>query len=210
MYLSKLTLNEREKAVYRDLGNSHKLHQRIMQGFPDETSETPRQDWHILYRQEPDSLIILVQSAIEPDWQRLPQNYLQSFDVKPLNWEEKLLTDGNLYQFRLKANPSKRDNKTKKTRGIYHNSEQIAWLERKGEQHGFKVTGIDVIPTPKTYGKKSQEMPPISIYSVLFQGMLQVTDSDSFTRCLREGIGRGRSYGCGLLSIAKLNPISRP
>jgi CRISPR system Cascade subunit CasE len=206
MYFSKLTLNEREKAIYRDLGNAHKLHQRIMQGFPDETTETPRQDWHILYRQEPDSLIILVQSAIEPYWQRLPQNYLQSFDVKPLNWEEKLLTDGNLYQFRLKANPSKRDNKTKKTIGIYHNSEQIAWLERKGEQNGFKTMGIDVIQTPKTYGRKSQESPPISIHTVLFQGILQVTNSNNFIKCLREGIGRGRSYGCGLLSIAKLNP----
>jgi CRISPR system Cascade subunit CasE len=206
MYLSKLVLNEREKAIYGDLGNAHKLHQRIMQGFPDESVDNPRQQWHILYRQEPDSLIILVQSAIEPDWSRLPIDYLLSSDFKQLNWDAKQFSIGNLYQFRLKANPSKRDKETRKTIGMFRREDQIAWLERKSAQHGFQTTGIDVIPVPKTYGTKAKGTKPIQIHSVIFQGILQVTDSSSFVQCLREGIGRGRSYGCGLLSIAKFNP----
>lgn len=205
MYLSKLTLNEREKSVYQDLGNAHKLHQRIMHGFPDEPTDKPRQDWCILYRHEPDSLVILVQSAIEPDWTRLKENYLQESQIKAFEWQEKSLTEGNLYQFRLKANPSKRDNKTRRTIGIYRQADQIAWLDRKGEQNGFKATGIDVVPTAKTYGRKEKKSDPITIHSVLFQGILQVTDTERFIKALREGIGRGRSYGCGLLSIAKLN-----
>lgn len=204
MYLSKLVLNDRCKVIYGDLGNAHKLHQRIMHGFPDESVDNPRQQWHILYRQEPDSLMILVQSAIEPDWSRLPQDYLLSSEIKQINWEEKQFCVGNLYQFRLKANPSKRDKETRKTIGMFRREDQISWLERKSAQYGFQTTGVDVISVPKIYGTKTGTK-PIQIHSVIFQGILQVTDSSSFLQCLREGIGRGRSYGCGLLSIAKFN-----
>ena len=44
MYLTKLELNNRDRAVLNDLGNAHKLHQRIMQAFPDEERENARAD----------------------------------------------------------------------------------------------------------------------------------------------------------------------
>ncbi|NER00264.1 MAG: type I-E CRISPR-associated protein Cas6/Cse3/CasE, partial [Cyanothece sp. SIO2G6] len=81
MFLSKLVLNERNRQVQYDLGNAHKLHQQIMHAFPDEADQhsegwSPRQEWHILFRQEPDSAVILVQADIEPNWAVLPDDYL--------------------------------------------------------------------------------------------------------------------------------------
>jgi CRISPR system Cascade subunit CasE len=208
MYLSKLVLNERQTSVHRDLGNAHKLHQRIMQGFPDEQGDNPRQAWNILYRQEPDSLVVLVQSAIAPDWSRLPLNYLleKESDWKEVRWDASQFATGNLYQFRLKANPSKRDKETGKLLGMFRREDQLAWIERKASQHGFQSLGVDVIPVPNLFGVKAQGTEPIRIHSVIFQGFLQVTDPVQFIRSIEEGIGRGRSYGCGLLSIAKINP----
>jgi CRISPR system Cascade subunit CasE len=40
---------------------------------------------------------------------------------------------------------------------------------------------------------------------VLYQGILQVENSNLLFEAIRQGIGRGRSYGCGLLSIARIN-----
>jgi CRISPR system Cascade subunit CasE len=115
MYLSQLILNERQTQIHRDLGNAHKFHQRIMQAFPDEESrETPREDWHILFRQEPDSDVVLVQSEIEPDWSKLPDHYLRNQAVKEVNLTVDQLSAHRIFQFRLRANPSKRDSKTKK------------------------------------------------------------------------------------------------
>lgn len=205
MYLSKLVFNDRETAVHRDLGNAHKLHQRIMQGFPDEQGENPRQAWNILYRQEPDSLVVLVQSAIAPDWSRLPQGYLLESGSKEVRWKATQFEGGHLYRFRLKANPSKRDKDSRKLIGMFRRDDQIAWLERKASQHGFHAMGIDVIPMPNLFGTKAKGSAPIRIHSVILQGFLQVTDPARFVQSLEEGIGRGRSYGCGLLSIAKLN-----
>lgn len=209
MYLSKLVLNERDRTVQRDLSNAHALHQRIMQAFPDEQRDQPRADWHVLFRQEPDSSTVLVQSGIEPNWNHLPPNYLSDrmgmpLGVKPFDLEPSQLELGRVFQFRLKANPSKRDKQSRKLIGMFHQTDQLAWLERQAEQHGFKLLEVSVIPTPNVFGIKGKGEAPIRILTVMYQGILQITNSALFIQALQQGIGRGRSYGCGLLSIARI------
>ncbi len=206
MYLSKLVFNPRNPQVYRDLSNAHALHQRVMQGFPDEQSSQPRADWNILFRQEPGSQILLVQSDIAPDWERLPAGYLEKkSDTKFIAMILKQLEAEMVLQFRLKANPSKRDKTTGKTVAITGRVEQTAWLERQATAHGFEVLVTDCIATPDIYGYKTKSTPPIKIINVIFQGKLKIIEPGEFTKVLRCGIGRGRSYGCGLLSIARVS-----
>lgn len=206
MYLSKLILNEREGYVHRELGNAHALHQRIMQAFPDEQRLNPRQDWNVLYRHEPDSLVVLVQSDLKPDWSRLPLNYFAEpcCEPKPLIAIAGTLAVGRVFQFRLKANPSKRDKQSGKTIGLNGRENQLAWLVRQSQLKGFTVHSVDVVSMPDLVGRKKTGLPPIRIQAVLFQGVLEIADVRLFEAALRCGIGRGRSYGCGLLSLARL------
>jgi CRISPR system Cascade subunit CasE len=207
MYLSKLVLNERDRKVRSDLGNAHNLHRSLMQAFPDGHQENPRADWNILFRQELDSDVILVQSdsELEPDWTQLPQGYLANHFVKSFDLQTSQLKLGQVFQFRLKANPSKRDKQSGKLIGMFHPPHQEAWLARKGIQSGFAIETVDIIPTPNLYGTKAKGISPIKIFTVLYQGTLQVSDPALFVEAIRQGVGRGRSYGCGLLSIAKVN-----
>ena len=217
MFLSKLVLNERDRAVQKDLGNAHKLHQKIMQAFPDEADQhpdnwSPRQEWNILFRQELeqglDSAVILVQSDIEPNWSFLPNSYLSDrYPIptsKPFAVSADILEKRRRFRFRLKANPSKRDKETGKTVGFFKQQDQLAWLERQGDRCGFKTHNVMVVPSPNIFGRKKQGAKPIQIKTVLFQGILAVTDTTTFLSTLQQGIGRGKSYGCGLLSIAKV------
>jgi CRISPR system Cascade subunit CasE len=205
MHLSQLILNARNTLVLRDLSNAHKLHQRIMQAFPDEEDRnSPREDWHILFRQELDSDVVLVQSDLEPDWSKLPPSYLSGHEIKPLALGADQVAAGRMFQFRLKANPSKRDNQTKKTIGLYHQADQLAWLERQGDRCGFRLLGVDVIPSPNVFGVKKKGTAPVRITTALYQGTLAVTDSGAFLAVVQQGLGRGKSYGCGLLSLARL------
>lgn len=205
MYLSKLVLNERDRFVQRDLSNAHALHQRIMQAFPDEQQENSRANWNVLFRQEPDSSIVLVQSSIEPNWTHLSTRYLmQPPNLTSVDFATSRLEPGRVLQFRLKANPSKRDKQSRKLIGMFHQADQIAWLERQASQHGFKLLGVDTFPTPNVFGVKEKGKAPIRILTVLYQGILEITDSALFINAIQQGIGRGRSYGCGLLSIARL------
>jgi CRISPR system Cascade subunit CasE len=203
MYLSKLVLNERDRKVRSDLSNVHNLHRSIMQAFPDQSIENPRQEWKILFRHELDSEAILVQSSAEPNWAQLPSGYLQHHEIKPFELQAEQLAE-RVMQFRLKANPSKRDHQTRKIIGLYKQSDQFAWLEKQASHHGFTLHGVDTIPTPNIFGIKNKGSSPIKIQTVLFQGILQISDPIPFIEAIHEGIGRGRSYGCGLLSIAKL------
>jgi len=202
MYLSKLVLNGRNVQVQKDLSNAHKFHQRMMQAFPDEQRDRPREDWNVLFRQEVDSDVVLVQSSIEPDWLRLSQGYLISHAAKAWDVQADQLVD-RVFQFRLKANPSKRDNQTRKTIGLFHRPDQLAWLERQGERCGFRLRGVDVIPSPNVFGLKGNGSSPIRMTTALYQGVLEVTEPRIFLTAIQQGIGRGKSYGCGLLSIAR-------
>jgi CRISPR system Cascade subunit CasE len=206
MYLSKLVLNERNPKVRSDLSNVHDLHRTIMQAFPDEKREKPRADWNVLFRQEPDTNIVLVQStfAEAPDWSQLPAGYLSDCDSKPFNLQAENLRPDRIFQFRLKANPSKRNKETRKIIGLFYEPDQINWLERQAKRHGFTLQGVNVTPTPNVFGKKSKESSPIKIFTVLYQGILQVEDPFLFFKTIQDGVGRGRSYGCGLLSIARI------
>jgi CRISPR system Cascade subunit CasE len=208
MYLSKLVLNGRDRTVQRDLSNAHALHQRIMHAFPDQQErDRPRQDWHVLFRQEPDSEVVLVQSELQPDWSKLPADYLEAGitpGIKEFVPHPQKLPSGQVLQFRLRANPSKRDSQTKKTIGFYRRDEQLAWLERQAERNGFVLRGVDVIPSPNLFGQKGGGASPIRIVTALYQGVLEISDSQQFLQALQQGIGRGKSYGCGLLSVARL------
>jgi CRISPR system Cascade subunit CasE len=44
----------------------------------------------------------------------------------------------------------------------------------------------------------------IRIFSVLYDGVLTVTDADAFANVLRTGIGHGKTLGLGLLSVAPI------
>lgn len=206
MYLAQLKLNEQNREVHQDLSNAHKLHQRIMQAFPDEEREKARADWNVLFRQEPESDVVLVSSAIEGNWNRLPSGYLsQPFASKLFDVEQMPFSVGQLLQFRLKANPSKRDNQTRKLIGMFHEADQLEWLSRQGDRNGFAVQQVDVIQTPNIFGRKGEGKAPIRLATVLYQGVLRVKDVDRLVAALQQGIGRGRSYGCGLLSVARFS-----
>lgn len=206
MILSRLILNERHRAVYHDLGNVHAMHQRIMQGFPDESRERARADWNILYRIEPDARMILVQSDLAPDWSRLPEGYLEAADSKQIAPLMGALGTQQVLTFRLKANPTKREKSSGKRIGLRSPADQESWLRRQGERSGFELLEVRIAKSGGVTGRPKDKPNPIQLETALFEGLLRVVDPEAFRETLRKGIGRGRAYGCGLLSIAPGHP----
>ncbi len=114
--------------------------------------------------------------------------------------------------------------KNGKRRQLYKEHQQIIWLQRKASQAGFILLSVQVVkegmsipdvlagPEGNLTGKKtikgsegSLVKLPLTLFSVLFEGRLQVTDADLFRKALQEGIGSGKAYGFGLLSIAPIH-----
>ena len=49
--------------------------------------------------------------------------------------------------------------------------------------------------------KGAERERPVSLLAVTYEGLLTVTDAALFRRTLTEGIGRGKAYGLGLLTV---------
>lgn len=199
MFLSLIEPNPQHPNVHRDRQDAHRMHQRIMQAFPDELRQTARSDWRILFRVEPDQNTILVQSDLRPDWQRLPSRYLTGSACHPISPLLQQIQDGKTFQFRLMANPSKRDARTRKTVFLRDPQDQIDWMIRKGTQHGFAAHQVGLMGDRDEHGRKRRHR--ITIGQTLFQGLLIVQNAEQVRSAVCTGIGRGKAYGCGLFSL---------
>ena len=79
------------------------------------------------------------------------------------------------------------------------------WLARQGEAHGFAlrgdvvVDGYDRVAMPRQRGKPA-------VFGVLdMSGVVEITDPERFLAKLRQGFGRARAFGCGLMLIRRVS-----
>lgn len=231
MFLSCLTLDPRSRAVRRDLANCQELHRTVMAALPQAPEGVPARDhFQVLYRVElprrPGPVRLLVQSAVEPSWQHLPPGYLaREVEAKPLAELLGKLVDGLQLRFRVRANPTRKtgtSSKAERLSGSRQNGKRVpvapddleSWLKRRGEAGGFRVlqASQDVgPPKPDAWISRGTEVAGwravgetrrrLTFAAVQFDGRLEVTDAEGFRRTLAEGIGSGKAYGFGLLSV---------
>jgi CRISPR system Cascade subunit CasE len=223
IWLSQLHLNLRSRDVRNDLRDCQALHRSIMRAFPQTDQPTPRDAFGVLYRLEQGrqgEVNLLLQSLIEPGLSLLPPAYLASPPKsKPLGNLQASLILGRKLRFRLRANPTRAiDTKTRpdgtKSNGkrveLRGEEARIEWMQRKGTQHGFHVIGCRVDagpPDPRRISGKldgTRQGTRLTIATTLFDGVLEIQDPKTLFESIERGIGRAKSYGQGLLSLAPL------
>ena len=217
MYLSQLILNPRSRRVQRELADPYQMHRSIMRAFPDGLRKG---DERVLFRVDEHPGLgvpaLLVQSVNRPDWSWLAQDpgaagYLleEPRDNPAVKSFDPAMRAGQVLTFRLRANPTKRlsagtGNKGKRV-GIYREEEQLDWLARKGEQHGFRVLQARLCRDAKIKREKAirrqEQAHKLELISAQFDGLLQVTDPAVLIQALESGIGTAKGFGFGLLSL---------
>lgn len=222
MYLSRLRPNIRSRAYRRDQADVQNMHRTLMSAFPEVASDgSARRENGLLWRLDRTDAghVLLVQSAVAPDWGYLPDDYLAAAaEARPMDAVFEAITDGRALAFRCTANPTRivRDPKApKEERGrrvaLHDEKSRLGWIARKGEQHGFVIPAtadgamaVDVVPLPPAIGYKgsSSRRNKITVSPAQFDGRLVVTDAEAFAEAVRTGIGRAKAYGCGLVSLA--------
>lgn len=221
MRLFRIHLNPRCKEARRDLADPYQLHATLCRAFfPQETKCPPGS---LLWRLEPETdaeglARILIQSRETPDWSRIPvQGWLAREEPgKVLAYDA--INVGQTLRFRLRANPCKTVDG--KRQGLMNRDAQVAWLQRKGEAHGFRLpepVSADYFEFKAQSGERAypdcrvthEQMlvgkqhggNSIRVYSALFEGQLSVSDPERFKLALAKGIGHGKTMGLGLLSV---------
>ena len=222
MYLSRLAINPRSREVQQDLADVYQMHRTVMSAFPHVEAEgDARAELSVLYRLETAErsreVLLLVQSLICPDLSHLTRGYLAADSgevenpaIKDVSRVLQALREGQVLRFRLRANPTRKietkstpDGQRRNGRRVDLRTEelQLEWLSRRAEQAGFAlvpaIQGGDV-PAVRVGGRRRR----VSLATVLFDGLLEVTDPGLFRQAIAAGIGPGKAFGCGLMSIA--------
>jgi CRISPR system Cascade subunit CasE len=210
LYFSRLLL-----APSRDL---YAVHQTLWDGFRSgEPTTRPflfRAD-RVVFAEQTHVWKVLVQHEVPADWQRLGTKLVEQTQVGPRPLAFRV---GERLRFfaRLNATVSKKGRGQIKhadldsaayraARGIRvavrDDEEAHAWLGRQGQQHGFALVAARVAGQRRERWQKQGHAAVLDGVDV--EGHLEVTDAAGLTAVIRAGIGRGRSVGFGLLSVAR-------
>ena len=208
MLLHKMHLDLRCKEVRRDVADPYEMHSTLCRAFSSSEKKCPPGTF--LWRLEPETStigmpIIIVQSTVIPDWSRiLVSDWFSEKPYPPIDVKEKLklnledLAIGRRFRFRLRANPSVC--RKGKRFGLYKPEEQEEWLLQQGKLKGFSPETIHRSQELMLTGNRRADC-TVKVFSVLYDGVLRVTEPKAFIEAVSIGIGHGKTMGLGLLSV---------
>lgn len=204
MYLSKVQLG------WEHAKNPYELHKALWQLFPDR----PDENRSFLFRVENvvknQSAQLLMQSVDKPV--SVAKVGLLAYKELSLNFHE-----GQLLRFRLRANPIKAikdiEKGTVERKGkiytrtvrvpLIREEQQQEWLERKLKDVAL-LQSLHIQRELAINFRKDKEQRIGKVQPVLFDGIFQVSNPVALIQIVEQGIGQGKAFGCGMLSLAKL------
>lgn len=165
-------------------------HNAVMALFPKVESDTPRHDMNILYRLErPINATphFLIQSTTAPT------RFTNDIQTKEITYTP--LQEGQHVRFTTTLNAVKR---TKDGVTPVAENDMAPWLENKLRH---SLADISLIDTQRTVKKNKGAF----LQMDTIEGIGRVNDSDLFHYLRTTGVGRERSYGCGLITALPIN-----
>ncbi|MBF0517330.1 MAG: type I-E CRISPR-associated protein Cas6/Cse3/CasE [Nitrospirae bacterium] len=245
MFLSHILVNtgidpDRPRPGRQWLRNRYRVHQRLCMAFPEPSRLINDRDFlkpyvpedfggaHIHVKRAEDAgflfrvdsltggrVIILVQSAVIPNWDYAFHNADYLIDAPPvIKPYDPGFTEGQRLRFCIAANPTRKIDTKTKADGKKRNGRRVPvphdqldeWLIKRGAQNGFSIESV-TSKNSYVYVNKSHEGSGHKLFCARYDGILVVTDSDNFLKTLISGIGPGKSFGFGLLSVVPV-PLS--
>jgi CRISPR system Cascade subunit CasE len=230
MYLSRVFLNPERRVTREWVTSPQRMHAAVLAGFPESTADN-RPLWRL--DKGPHRFELLMVSGERPDLMHLVENGGWSTrppDVADYRPFLDRLEVGRRYLFRLRANTvrSTKDGVEPGARGRVVNvgsrALQERWLADRAGSLGFAIPSSEEDLRSETGGLLARRnlaltergiqrfsknlngsRIQVTLATAQFDGLLEVTDPSALRGALTGGIGRGKAYGCGLLTLA---PIS--
>ncbi len=208
MYLTQMRLDMNNHHTLSAISAPNKLHGALESSFP---GERQRNLWRIDSRGGQNYLLIL--SSEKPDLSRMaaqfapPGETWQTKDYTPLLDR---ICQGSRWQFCLCANPtySVPAGPGQRGRVCAHSTpqNQIEWLKRQSEKYGFILSEEEFGITKSVWYrfKKGSSGKNVTFLAVTYEGILEVSNPEIFRQMLCGGIGRGKAYGTGLMTVVQV------
>lgn len=202
-----LPLDPRRRATHAILQNPRRGGGIIHESLP----TAPQDDQRILWRLDPGQrahhLHILTPSY--PDLSDLAEHAgIPGDPAETWVYDLSDLREGQEWNFRLTANPTlnlRPDRPSTRGKRIPAGPRgQVHWIYRKAAQYGFSLTDtapLQVLDVTDQSFPGRDEGQQVTIRRVQYAGTLRIEDLDLLEHTLTHGMGRGRNYGCGMLTL---------
>lgn len=186
------------RAAMRRPGDEQVLHRAVMSLFPDGLpgrTDGPRAAGGILHRLDiapagPARLLVQHACALRGGLDTDPT--LQHVALGGLL---NRLRPGTGCRFRVVLNAVRCQTGTGKRVAVTDPDELVGWgLQRLA---GCGLTHVELADAPATALTRGRS----PLWTARFDGHAQVADPDAAAQAVRDGIGRAKAYGCGLLSL---------
>ena len=207
MYLSRLELDLTRRSTMIALAAPQRFHGAIENSFD---GERQRRLWRL--DRLGDKLFILILSEEKPDLRGMASQFGTENPPETRTYDPLLqrIKEGSRWRFRLRANPTKslKNADAVSARGRVKAcgviEEQRQWLLNRAEKHGFLLYENDFDVKESCWCRfEKKDKRKVSILSVTYEGVLEVTDAEKFKELLCNGIGRGKAYGMGIMTVMR-------
>lgn len=212
MYLSRIEINPNKRATMAAFSSLNHFHGAVERTAP---FTHDRKLWRIdrLYGKT----YLLMVTPQQPDFTPIQENFGGEMNGETVDYSRLLdrIEKDSFWHFRLVANPTKSTFISREKRGattaFVSEEDQMQWLMRVSEKKGFAVTPKSFAITEKKWYKfvkhKDEQKSRVTILSVTYEGVLQVTDTEKFKHTLISGIGREKAYGMGMMTIVRADHL---
>lgn len=202
MYISRIFLDGRKHDTARAMYNRGIFHGAIENCF---TGDRQHPLWRI--DKSEGRLSVMIVSKDEPNLNMfykqfgvdgvLPQT--KDYDL----FLKKGFHTNDILKFHLTANPTiKKNNKRiplnmNKTENVPYCA--MDWLVDRLKGKGAEVLSAQIssYESHKITGNNKK----ITLAAATYDGVLKVTDESEFAKLLSQGVGHGKAYGCGMISV---------
>jgi CRISPR system Cascade subunit CasE len=224
MFLTRMQINPRRRGARKLIGSPHAMHAAVSAGFPD---ARPTERGRVLWRLDAHSAertFLFVASPEPPDFTHIAEQAgwptTQTWATHPYDPFLSALAAGQRWQFRLTANPvhAARRPEWTETKPLGHVTvkQQENWLIERAPRLGFALApagvesgeaDVDLAVIDRAVRRFRRGGDTVTLATATFEGQLEITDPALLRAALSRGVGRAKSYGCGLLTLA---PLPRP
>lgn len=216
MHLTQFEINPARRGAQKLLGSPQAMHAAVLAGFAGDDVDRGRVLWRV--DAGPRHTYLYVSSAARPDLTHLVEQAgwptTSTWSTGDLGALLDNLAVGQNWGFRLTANPTRStrigDRQRSQRVGCVTAEQQLEWFLTRAAGWGIWVPEVDGQPSVAVNGRGTRSFrrqgARVTLVVATFDGRLQVTDPDCLRTAMVDGIGPGKAYGCGLLTLA---PVSR-
>ena len=203
MYFTKVILKKSHNKSIEIITDLQETHRFVMSGFQIVDEEQPRKELGILYASiyNENETSLLIQSAVLPKENGFDHPYVESvrtMDIDQLI--EHAAVEGRTLRFRttVNATSNRTGNNGRYAYRITRKNEFDQWLRKKME--GCQL--LDWRRCNRNISTVTRRGTKFDLYCDTIEGAVTITNADEFKAILKNGIGKSKAYGCGLILIA--------